>query len=249
MSKKREKGLFRKILFYTFAVFAAFLFGIIVFNSLIKPKLIGRRDVVLIPEVRGLSVESARSKCRDSGYRIRITAREHSSSVSEGTVISQVPRPGEGLKERRTIQVVVSKGREMTVVPDLEGQSLRQAWLTLQGAGIRRGKVSRIFSYRDSRNSVIASSPGTGSEVPVGSQVNLLLMIYGIPRTFLMPDLVGMDMPFVKDRLERSGFKIGRVTNRRAEADFPDAILAQDPPAGSFIKEGETVEITVSTVK
>lgn len=248
MSDKKRK-IFRKAAFYAFIIIAAFIVGIVIFNSIIIPKLVGRGDVVLVPEVRGLSVESARAKCVNSGYNLKITARKHSARIPEGAIISQVPQPDEGLKERRTIQVVVSLGQKMIVVPDLKGESLRQAWLTLQALGIRKGKVSRIFSHYNSKNSVTGSSPCAGSEVPVGSEVDLLFSVYGISRTFIMPDLVGMDMPFVKDRLEKLGFIIGRVVNRRAENDFPNAILAQSPVAGSSIKEGESVEITVSTVK
>jgi len=249
MSENKKRKFFRKVTLYAFIIITAFLVGIVIFNSFIIPKLVGRGDIVLVPDVRGFSVESARAKCINSGYNLNIKAREHSARIPAGVIVSQIPQPGEGLKERRTIQVVVSSGQKMIVVPDLEGESLRQAWLTLQGLGIRKGKVSRIFSHYNSKNSVIGSSPSAGSEVPVGSEVDLLFSIYGVSQTFLMPDLVGMDMPFVKDRLEKLGFKIGRVVNRRAENDFPNAILGQSPIAGSSIKEGESVEITVSTVK
>ena len=249
MSEGTKKRLLSKVAFYTFVIIMAFLVGIKIFDSFVIPKLVNRGDVVLVPEIRGLFVESAMSKCKNSGYKLKVTSREHSTRIPAGAIISQVPQPGEGLKERRTIRVTVSDGQKMVVVHDLEGQSLRQAWLTLEGVGIRRGKVSRVFFCYDSNNAVIGSSPCAGTEVPAQSQVDLLFSIYGIPKTFLMPDLVGMDMPFVKDRLERLGFKIGRIVNQRTEKNFPNTILAQSPIAGSFIKEGEAVEITVSTVE
>lgn len=249
MTEGTKKNLLTKVAFYAFIIITAFLVGINIFNSFVIPKLVNRGDVVLVPEIRGLFVESAMSKCRNSGYQLKVVSREYSTEIPAGAIISQIPQPGEGLKERRTIQVIVSDGQKMVVVPDIEGQSLRQAWLTLEGVGIRRGKVSRVFFCYDSNNAVIASSPCTGTEVPYQSQVDLLFSIYGIPKTYLMPDLVGMDMPFVKDRLERLGFKIGSIVNKRTEKNFPNTILAQSPVAGSSIKEGETVEITVSTVE
>ncbi len=249
MTEGTKKNLLTKVAFYAFIIITAFLVGINIFNSFVIPKLVNRGDVVLVPEIRGLFVESAMSKCRNSGYQLKVMSREYSTEIPAGAIISQIPQPGEGLKERRTIQVIVSDGQKMVVVPDIEGQSLRQAWLTLEGVGIRRGKVSRIFFCYDSNNAVIASSPCTGTEVPYQSQVDLLFSIYGIPKTYLMPDLVGMDMPFVKDRLERLGFTIGSIVNKRTEKNFPNTILVQSPVAGSSIKEGETVEITVSTVE
>jgi serine/threonine-protein kinase len=153
------------------------------------------------------------------------------------------------MKERRTVQVVVSAGQEMAVVPDLRGQSLRQAYLTLEGEGLRRGSISRIFSNRKGENAVYGSSPSAGSEVPAGSRVDILFRIREAQRVFRMPEMVGMDFQFARERLEDLGFSVGRVVNRKLDTGFPNKILSQSPPPGSAIKEGETIEFTVSTVE
>lgn len=238
-----------KVVFYAIVIVSSFLGGILLFNSLVIPGLVGRGDVVLVPDVRGLALEPARAKCVEAGYRLKVSRSDYSEIIPLGHVIDQVPQPGEGLKERRTIQVVLSSGRKMATVPGLRGLSLRQAWLNLEEVGLRRGKVSRIFSYKSSENSVYASFPSSGSEVPEGSRVDLLFVIYKTPRLFKMPDLVGMDLPFAEERLETLGFHVGRVINTESGSDFPNTILSQKPPAGSSIKEGDTVELTVSTVE
>jgi len=243
------KESIKKTTIYAVVIIAAFLGGIFIFNSLVIPGLVGRGDVVLVPDLRGLSLDPAETKCEEAGYRMGIAGREHSNNIPEGHIISQVPQPGEGLKERRTIRVVVSAGRKMALIPELKGLSLRQAWITLEDAGLRRGSVSRIFSDLPGENAVRASFPASGTELPAGSRVDLLFVIYDHPAVFIMPDLVGMDLPFVKDRLERAGFRIGRIVNRESDEGFPNTILAQKPPAGSSIKEGGTVELTVSTVE
>jgi serine/threonine-protein kinase len=239
----------RKVLAYIFIVVGAFISGILIFNYVIMPGLIGRGDVVLVPDLRGVEAETARAKCINSGYSMKVMREEHSADIPEGYVISQVPEPGEGLKERRTIRVVVSAGRKMAVVPDLRGQSLRQAYLTLEGAGLRRGSISRIFSHLRGDNTVHGSSPSAGSEVPAGSRIDLLFRIKEAPRVFRMPEMVGMDFQFARERLEELGFTVGRVVNRKLDTGFPNKILSQSPPPGSAIKEGGTVEFTVSTVE
>jgi len=239
----------RKILAYAFIVVAAFVSGILIFNYVIMPGLTGRGDVVLVPDLRGVEKETARAKCQNSGYGMKVMREEHSGAVPEGYVISQRPEPGEGMKERRTVQVVVSAGRKMAVVPDLRGQSLRQAYLTLEGAGLRRGSISRVFTHMEGENAVYGSSPSAGSEVPAGSRVDLLFRIKDAQRVFRMPDLTGMDFQFARERLEELGFHVGRVVNRKMEKGFPNKILEQTPLPGSSIKEGGTVEFTVSTVE
>ena len=85
--------------------------------------------------------------------------------------------------------------------------------------------------------------------MPVIVIVHILLAMQAEPRKFIMPDLVGLDLPFVKDRLEGMGFEVARVVSRRMEEKFPNTILAQNPEAGSCIREGGTIELVVSTVE
>ena len=152
------------------------------------------------------------------------------------------------MKGRRTVKVITSLGMQMEVVPDLSGRSLREAELGLEGARLSRGSLSRIFTADAGPNRVAASSPQGGSPAPIGSSVDLLLYMTGEPAVFLMPDLTGKDLLFVRERLERGGFHVTRVVSRRDENRFPGTILSQNPPAGYSIKEGGTIELVVSTV-
>lgn len=236
------------VLLYTVIVVAAFFVGVVLFNSIILPGLVGRGDVVIVPDLEGLSLGLAEERCSDTGLAVMVVGNRYSDDVPEGYVIQQDPSPDEGLKGGRTIRVVVSSGCKMEVVPDLVNRSLRQAELLLESARLHRGRVARIFDHEEGENLVLSTSPSPGSEVPRSSTVDILLAMRGEPREYLMPDLVGMDLPFAKDRLERMGFQVARVVTRREGDKFPNTILSHDPPAGSMIKEGGAIELVVSTV-
>ena len=236
------------VLIYAIIVVAAFLGGVLIFNSVILPGLVGRGDVVIVPDLEGLSLGLAEERCTEAGLSVMVMGNRYSDDVPEGYVISQDPAPDQGLKGGRTIRVVVSSGCKMEVVPDLVNRSLRQAELLLESARLRRGRVARIFAHEEGDNLVLSTSPAPGTEVPRSSSVDILLAMRGEPREYLMPDLVGMDLPFVKDRLERMGFQVSRVVTRREGDKFPNTILSHDPPAGSMIKEGGAIELVVSTV-
>jgi beta-lactam-binding protein with PASTA domain len=240
---------YRTAALYLAAAAVAFTVGVVIFNNMIMPGLLGRGDVVIVPDVRGSSVNIAEKKCRDSGLTLSVVGNRISAEVPEGYIIGQDPAPSESLKEGRTIKVVVSAGRRMERIPQLGGRTLRQAEILIEDAGLRIGRVARVFSHEKSDNVVIASSPPAGASVPNGTSVNLLLAMCGEPRTVIMPDLVGMDLPFVKERLERFGISIARVVSRRMDDKFPNTILDQTPRAGSPIKEGESIELVVSTVE
>jgi len=235
-------------LIYALMIIAAFFVGVVIFNSIILPGLVGRGDVVIVPDLEGLSLGLAEERCGDAGLAVMVVGNRYSDDVPEGYVIQQDPSPDEGLKGGRTIRIVVSSGCKMEVVPDLVNRSLRQAELLLESARLRRGRVARIFDHEEGETLVVSTSPSPGSEVPRSSTVDILLAMRGEPREYLMPDLVGMDLPFVKDRLERMGFQVSRVVTRKEGDKFPNTILSHDPPAGSMIKEGGAIELVVSTV-
>ncbi len=236
------------VLFYAAVVAAAFLVGVVIFDKILLPGLVGRGDVVIVPDLEGLSVGLAEERCGEAGLSLMVVGNRYSDDVPEGYVIQQDPSPEGSLKGGRAIRVVVSSGCKMEVVPDLVNRTLRQAELLLESARLRRGRVARIFDHEAGETLVVSTSPSPGTEVPRSSEVDILLAMRGEPREFVMPDLVGMDLPFVKDRLERMGFQVSRIVTRREGDKFPNTILSHDPPAGSMIKEGGAIELVVSTV-
>jgi serine/threonine-protein kinase len=240
---------YHPVLFYIFVIIGAFLVGVVIFHTFIMPGLVGRGDVVVVPDLEGLSVTMAREKCADSGLELIEIGRRNSAEIPEDYVLEQKPGPAESLKEGRAIKVVVSAGMMMEVVPDLRNKSLRQAELMLQSSRLRKGRVSRIFRHEKAENTVIATSPPAGAYVPRGSGVDILLPANEEPRKYIMPDLAGMDLPFVKDRLEMLGFEVARIVSLTDRDKFPNTILDQNPKAGFIIQEGGTIELVVSTVE
>jgi len=247
-SVEEKKSRYRSIVTYIFLVLAAFLGGVLIFNYLIMPSLVGRRDIVIIPDIVGLTEEIAEKRCRESGLNLVTVGERHSDEIPRGYVLEQTPGPDEKLKEGRAIRVIVSAGIRRESVPDLRNASLRQAELLLSSSGLKRGRIVRIFSTETGETTVFTSSPPEGSDVPRDSDVDLLLLVRGDPRVYLMPDLTGKDFPFVRDRLDQLGFHVSRVVNRRVSDKFPNTILSQTPKAGYSIKEGGTIELVVSTV-
>jgi beta-lactam-binding protein with PASTA domain len=237
------------LLLYAVLAVAAFLAGVFIFNSIILPGLVGRRDIAIVPDLAGLSEKIAEDRCGEVGLNLVVVGNRFSDDVPEGYVIDQDPTPDERLKGGRAIRVILSSGHRMEVVPDLIDKSLRQAELLIESAGLRRGRVVRVFDHARGQNLVISTSPAPGTEVPRSSPVDILLAMRGEPREYIMPDLVGMDLPFAKARLERMGFEISRVVSKRDETRFPNTILSHDPPAGSLIKEGGAIELVISTVE
>ncbi len=249
MTAEEKKKGYHPVVFYLFVILGAFIAGIIIFNFVVLPMLVGRGNVSIVPEINGMMVSPAEDVCRSSGLKLMVTGERYSEEYPAGVVIEQDPGSGESLKGNRTIRVVISSGERMEEVPGLAGESLRQSELLLQAAHLEKGRIVRVFSHESGQNLVIASSPPGGAQAATRSRVDMLLSMKGEPRAYVMPDLTGMDLPFVKERLEACGFQVTRVVSRKEAGLFPNTILSQSPEPGYMIKEGGTIELVVSTVE
>ncbi len=231
---------------YLLYIAAAFILGFLFFDLVVMPSLTGRRDVVIAPMIEGMSLNQAESICRRLQLELVIAGRRNSDEIPLDYVISQMPRHGTRLKAGRTIKVVASDGERMEAVPELSGRSPREAELFLESAGLARGRTVRVFVPGGGQPSVLASSPSAGERIPRGSTVDMLVAMRGEARAYVMPNLVGRDFPFAKDRLERLGFSVAHRVTKPAAGAFPNTIVDQNPPPGTKIREGETIELVVS---
>ncbi|MBU8922115.1 MAG: PASTA domain-containing protein [Bacteroidales bacterium] len=248
MEGKKKKG-YHPVIFYLFVFAAAFIVGIVIFNFIVLPLLVGRGDIAIVPQIKGMQFSHAEEACREKELNLMVTGERHSVEFPTGTVIEQDPGSGESLKGNRTVKVVISSGPKLETVPEMYGESIRQAELMLDASGLEKGRIVRIFSNEEGPNRVISASPSVGSRTPAGSGVDLLLSMTGEPRVYMMPDLRGKDLLFVRERLESCGFHVSRVVSRKDMDMFPNTILSQNPDPGQAIKEGGTIELVVSTVE
>jgi serine/threonine-protein kinase len=245
-----RKRRFPAVVLYLLLIVAAFLAGVIIFDLVIMPRVVGRGDVANVPAIEGMSLKQAQEICRKERLAVAVAGYRSSDEIPEGYVISQDPRQGQRIKRGRSIKVAVSSGRRMEIVPAFAGKTLREAEVLIASAGLAKGRVVRVFAPGEGQATVLAASPAAGSKIPRGASVDILLAMHGEPKAYVMPDLVGRDFPFVKDRLERLGFNVVHAASRRrGEGRFPNAILSQAPPAGAKIREGDTIELVISSLE
>ena len=82
-------------------------------------------EQLTVPDVTGLSRDSAESRLRDEGFGVSVAEQE--SDEPEGDVISQSPAGGTELARGETVTITVSTGRPQVDVPDVIGLSERSA--------------------------------------------------------------------------------------------------------------------------
>jgi serine/threonine-protein kinase len=121
----------------------------------------------VVPKVEGLTVQAATEALAAEQLRLEVEAEEFSDTVVAGLVIRQAVPADARVDRDSAVRVVVSKGPDLRVVPDLRGMTLDQATAQLEAVGLRRGPVE------GSGPVVQFTEPVAGSSHPPGTEVTL----------------------------------------------------------------------------
>jgi len=130
-------------------------------------------EQVAVPDVVGLSRESAEARLRDEGFAVSVAEQE--SDAPERDVIAQSPSGGTELTRGETVSITVSTGRPQIDVPDVIGMNERTARSTLKSAGLEPVTQERTVTDPAEDGVVIEQRPGPGTQVDPGRQVVIVL--------------------------------------------------------------------------
>lgn len=155
----------------------------------VKP---GRRVVLVlnnpklgvVGQLEGRSLEDAQTGLQSLRYRVGAVATAY-SSLPRNIVMASSPPAGTPLPPGATVSLLVSAGpapRAVPPLPDLVGLTLEQAQAQLK-AGNWKLKLLQVASGA-SGNTVIAQSPGEGSQLADNGTVTLTV---SLPMTVTLP--------------------------------------------------------------
>ncbi|HSH22529.1 MAG TPA: PASTA domain-containing protein [Acidimicrobiales bacterium] len=122
-----------------------------------------------ITNLAGTTPDQAEAELKRIGLEADFSER-FSTSVEKGLVIGTDPGSGSKVERGETVAVVVSKGRDLVVVPDFEGKTFEEFKQALIDAGLLPDDVSG-----NSRGDPSASDPEPGERVERGSAVDIFL--------------------------------------------------------------------------
>jgi serine/threonine-protein kinase len=130
------------------------------------------RQPIKFADWTGQPVDQAVKALTDVKLKVDATKEAFSDTVPKGSVISQSPATGT-LFEGGLVTMVVSKGPELVVVPDVIGQQEAPARVTLEGLGFTV-KIQRAFGGIFGTVRLQSIAPGT--KAPQGSTITLTVV-------------------------------------------------------------------------
>lgn len=229
---------------WVWGVAGLLLISFVIGQFLADGGLIGGKEV-MVPDVVGKPAETARSLLTNENLRVQI-AEAFNDRVPAGYVVSQQPPGGQVVKERRTIQIVISRGLDVTAIPDLKGLQRREAEARIRSAGLQVGILSEEYSATVPVDAVISQNPRPPGQVAKGVLIDLVVSKGKSPQQITVPNFIGESMQSVLARIEALHLKVGRIRETSTSRFAPGMISAQAPIPGSSVYEGTTIDLEVA---
>jgi len=238
----------RNIIIYLILLGIGGFAGFFVFDRILMPAVIGSGKAYPIPNLIGLSIDDAERTAKSQEFRFKIIREEYSSTVPANRVLNQIPNAGSLAKKGRTIRVVVSKGGIKAIVPDVVGNFLRQAKITVEDSRLTVAKIETVFNDTVERNKVISIEPSPGETLDAGTGVKLTVSLGPEAATVSVPNLVGMDADEACKTITSLGLKWRKV-KRRIPTIANNVVFKQEPQSGTLLYRGNIVTIMVNSLE
>ena len=220
------------------ALFIGATFGLQAFNAYLNV------PEVTVPTLVGLSLADAQGLARKDHLTVQVIQQSYSRTVPTGFVLGQDQPPGKAVKVDRVIGLTTSLGPQMVTVPDVRRRSLNDARFAIEQARLAVGEVRDAYDNSLPPGVVIAQDPAPGASLERGTSV--YLRVNKGPETPVLPDLVGRSLDEARRALADLGVTLRQVMQVPRTDVQPGQIVAMTPPAGTQIRHGDAVTVTIA---
>ncbi|HEY4600354.1 MAG TPA: Stk1 family PASTA domain-containing Ser/Thr kinase [Cerasibacillus sp.] len=236
--KAPKKKKWRRILLIIFILIASGLAALFIIPGIFQPK-----DVV-IPDVIGMTYEEAVEELE----KVKLEAEKedtYSDEVEEGLVVKTNPNVGRTAKEKSTVTVLVSAGKERFKMDDYVGRDFEQVKRLLEDKG-----YEEVIAYEKHSDEPVGEilnqiQPTPDSEV-VPSETKVIFEISSGPELISLNNLKGMTLDQAKSYLEENGLKMNKK-EEHSESVSKGHVIRHSPESGASLNKGATVDVYVST--
>ncbi len=198
-----------------------------------------------------ITLEDYANKIKDyvetdlSNYDISCTVTEEASDdVEKGYVIRTSPAAGSSVKKGGKVELIVSSGVEQVSIPDTTGDTITDAYQTLNDKGFKVKQGEDVYSSQPI-GKVAYTKPAAGKKVDKGATITIYPSKGEETKYVKVPNLLGMTRSQAKSALEKAGLKYGSETKSYSSTQ-KNRVCVQSVSSGNEVEEGSSVDITLS---
>jgi beta-lactam-binding protein with PASTA domain/tRNA A-37 threonylcarbamoyl transferase component Bud32 len=210
---------------------------------------VNRTQSHAVSNLVGMPRAEALNQVSEFDWKVDIQ-RQRTDAQPYDYVFDQTPKDGK-LQDGKTFTLFVSDGPVLHALPDITNQAQDAVTATLAAAGLTLNVTGQQFDENVPAGAVLSWSVGNppvanpvGQQVPTGTAVDAVVSGGPAPRT--IPDLV--NHPFDQANATLAG---AQLAVQQLESQYNDSIpngnvIALNPPPGTQVPRGSTVQVVVS---
>ena len=197
---------------------------------------------VVVPDVSGQTVPAATYTLGHSGFHV--TGQQTvTSNQASGTVVRTQPPAKSSATKGSDVTLYVSGGPVKVTVPDVTNQLLLNAESTLRAHHLRYTVNSEQSST--AVNTVTRQTPAGGQRV--GENSVIALTVSTGQTSVNVPSVVGDTAGTAGAVLSNAGLQVGNTISQTSNQYASGIVIGTDPPAGTSVAKGYTVNLIVSS--
>jgi beta-lactam-binding protein with PASTA domain/predicted Ser/Thr protein kinase len=194
--------------------------------------------IAAVPAVANLTEAEARKRLENTGFNVAVQ-QQFSKTVPKGLATGTEPGAGTQLSTAQPVTLLISRGVNTVIVPDIVGLDDRGALAALQKAGLSGTLVQREST--EPAGEVLSQSPAAGRRIPRGTQVT----VFTSTGVITVPDVVGQLRKTAVATLKKAGFVVAVTEEETDDSSQIGRVILEFPPGGSRGQRGDTVTISV----
>lgn len=204
----------------------------------------GKPKDILLPNFTNLTLDEAKAKAEEVKLNLNVSEEKYDVQIEEGKIISQDPKyqPNFTVKERSTVNVVVSKGQEIVKVTKLVGKTKDEARKELKDLGLEM-EIEEVNSDDVEPGIVIEQDKQEGEEVLAGTKIKLKVSL-GIEKVEV-PNLTGLSEDEAKVKITEAKLKWIR-TDKIKDSSKGTGVVEQNISPKSMVDKNTEISITIN---
>ncbi len=213
-------------LFFALFILLGLFFGFITF------KILSFSRTVEVPSLTDLTMLEANESLSRTGLYLKIEGEDFDPDIQTGRIIRQDVPPGNKVKEKRSIKVIVSKGPRISSFPQLVHEMLTDAESLLMQKGLTIGKVIYVHNDSVEKGKIIAQKPEPHERL--SGKITVLVSLGPHELIYFCPDFLNKSIENAQEIAEIMGLPV--------ESKGPGNIVSdQKPKPGTLVKNTDKI--------
>jgi serine/threonine-protein kinase len=191
---------------------------------------------VQLPSIVGMTEEDVKQTFSELNLKYIVRQEIFSEDVPAGKVLTSDPSGGAKVKVGSTVELTLSKGSDLAIIPSVVGLSVEEATTKLNEARLNIGQTLTVFSEKATAGLVAGTDPASGKTIKPNSTITLLISKGS--NLVLVPNVMAKTTKQATADLKALGLKWvikGKGTK----------VKNISPKEGTQVKRGSTITLTV----